>query len=45
MSIGACFSKMRETKKALLFLERANEINPNSERIKQNLYAVRKLLQ
>ncbi len=45
MSIGECFSKIREIKKAFLFLERANEINPNSERIKQNLYAVRKLLQ
>ncbi len=42
MSIGCCYANIGNLRRALKYLERANEISPGEERIKQNLQGVRR---
>lgn len=41
MSIGCCYANMGNVRRGLKYLERANEINPDEQRIRSNLLGVR----
>ena len=42
MSIGCCYANMGDLRRGLRYLERASEISPGEERIRQNLLGVRR---